>query len=680
MNRKKNSILYKLWRLLSVVAVMLLLAAAVPAVFLPPAAASAASSASMTIVPSTEELDIGDTFTVEVQIDTGSYSAYGVQCGITWSPAGRINCTGVEAGDFFKDYSPLYLNLDMEIDNDEGHFVAAADSAKPDELSPQPIGITALTEDVPSGEGTILIYTFEVVDYGKVTIDFDDYTDNNTEKPFNHIITECTDLDTEEVEPDLINATVIVGELPDLVVEEVSGAWEEGGTSYQITYTVTNQGVAEAGATTTAVYIDGDEIGIYDCPDLDVDESDTVTVGPFTVSGGDDDVEIVTDLDGEVVEADEENNSLEYTMSTLPDLVVQDISQEWEVTGESYLLTYTVNNQGANEAEASVTAVYIDDTEVITGECPALAAWASDTQTVGPFTLSDDRDDIKICADKEGAVDEADEENNCTTSLWTSGGAAQPDLIIDTLIAAWEDDGENFTISYKVKNQGDGDAAASTVVIKVNDEEVATGDFPALTAGNSDSQTAGPFAAGEEDEILIQVCADPGGAVAETDETNNCLEKTLEREESGDPDLVVLSKSEYWVVEGDTYNVTYTVTNQGLGNAAATTTVVLIDGEEMMDRKCPALAAGESDTVTVGPFTLSDEEDLVTVCVDAKDEVAESVESNNCREHTWSVSLLGGIPITRPPTPGITIAWEYLVGLVGLVFIAGLTGYVIAVR
>ena len=113
----------------------------------------------------------------------------------------------------------------------------------------------------------------------------------------------------------------------------------------------------------------------------------------------------------------------------------------WKMTSEAYRqktykVTYTISNQGFSTAAPCTPVVLIDGEEAASDEikkCPALAAGDSYTQTVGPFTLTGNSDEIKVCADRDDAIFEADEENNCRQVTWTGGGAAQPDLVVTSI-------------------------------------------------------------------------------------------------------------------------------------------------------------------------------------------------------------------------------------------------------
>jgi hypothetical protein len=108
------------------------------------------------------------------------------------------------------------------------------------------------------------------------------------------------------------------------------------------------------------------------------------------------------------------------------------------------------------------------------------------------------------------------------------------------------------------------------------------------------------------------------------------------------PDLVITSVSAIPdPADPNWYSVTFTVENQGNADAAATDTSVVIDGGEIANPDCPALAAGASATIVV-PFDQlgqisSSGTDNITVIVNPSQSVAESSFSNDSNSTTYSV-------------------------------------------
>ena len=312
-----------------------------------------------------------------------------------------------------------------------------------------------------------------------------------------------------------------------------------------------------------------------------------------------------------------------------PDLVITGKSETR--TDETFTMTYTVANNGAGDADASTSGIYVNGVQVATDPVPALASGDSHTETVGTFdcpcgtTVT-----VKVCADNDDDVTESDETNNCQENELICQVSSMPDLVITGKSETRTD--ETFTMTYTVANNGAGDADASTSGIYVNGVQVATDPVPALASGDSHTETVGTFDCPCGTTVTVKVCADNDDDVTESDETNNCQENELICQVSSMPDLVITGKSETWVsTEYKTYSITYTIANTGAAGAIASTTSVTIDGICVATDPVPALASGDSHTNTLGPFTMSGDADAVMVCADGDGMVSESNETNNCR-------------------------------------------------
>ncbi|MGQ9675491.1 MAG: CARDB domain-containing protein [Chloroflexota bacterium] len=98
----------------------------------------------------------------------------------------------------------------------------------------------------------------------------------------------------------------------------------------------------------------------------------------------------------------------------VPDLVVTS-KYETMVPGDAskFNVTYTVKNQGSQTAAASQTGIKVGGVLQSTlYACPSLVPGASDTQTVGPFTISGGAVEVVVIADQPNAVVESNETNN----------------------------------------------------------------------------------------------------------------------------------------------------------------------------------------------------------------------------------------------------------------------------
>jgi subtilase family serine protease len=94
-------------------------------------------------------------------------------------------------------------------------------------------------------------------------------------------------------------------------------------------------------------------------------------------------------------------------------LEITEKSEEWvSLDNMTYNILYTVCNTGDADAGKSNTTITIDG-DVMEDPIEALAAGACSTRTVGPFTMTGNRDTIVVCADNMEEVEESNEENNC---------------------------------------------------------------------------------------------------------------------------------------------------------------------------------------------------------------------------------------------------------------------------
>lgn len=90
--------------------------------------------------------------------------------------------------------------------------------------------------------------------------------------------------------------------------------------------------------------------------------------------------------------------------------------------GKAYTITYTVKNNGDENAAASTTAILINGVEVATDSVPELASGESHSNTLGPFTLQGYCDTIAVCADSKDKVSESNEGNNCKGTTFCRPG------------------------------------------------------------------------------------------------------------------------------------------------------------------------------------------------------------------------------------------------------------------
>jgi hypothetical protein len=119
------------------------------------------------------------------------------------------------------------------------------------------------------------------------------------------------------------------------------------------------------------------------------------------------------------------------------------------------------------------------------------------------------------------------------------------------------------------------------------------------------------------------------------------------------PDLVIIDKYETWIVVGSTYNITYTVENQGgASTAVGSSTDLYIDSMyNLTDATVPTLGPSETHTYTfVGPFTLNGSCDVIGLLAD-KDDVVDECDEDNWVDNKFcaAVRIYVDSPLTYIP-------------------------------
>jgi hypothetical protein len=115
-----------------------------------------------------------------------------------------------------------------------------------------------------------------------------------------------------------------------------------------------------------------------------------------------------------------------------------------------------------------------------------------------------------------------------TDVAWNGGtftGMNLPDLVI-TEVYGVQQTGNDYVVSYTVKNEGNADAAAGhTATLYIDGTSVEDMALQAsLTPGESYTCTFATVLTMTEPNNLMKVCADTGEGVMELDETNNCMD------------------------------------------------------------------------------------------------------------------------------------------------------------
>jgi hypothetical protein len=232
---------------------------------------------------------------------------------------------------------------------------------------------------------------------------------------------------------------------------------------------------------------------------------------------------------------------------------------------------------------------------------------------------------------------------------------AQPDFVVSDLSVAPSSTtaGGTVTINFTIANQGTSTAGPATHEIRLSSDNVITGgDLLLATVVDSASLPAGasrPFsravtipAGTPPGQPFIGVIADSTGAVTESNETNNTVAAPITITQPL-PDFAVsnLAVSPSNVAPGGTTAVSFSIVNQGAGDAGSAVHEVRLSSDPVITASDPLLATVNTSAlnpgvsspfnnlpVTIPPGTASGTM-FIGVIADASNLAAESNETNN---------------------------------------------------
>jgi parallel beta-helix repeat protein len=318
-------------------------------------------------------------------------------------------------------------------------------------------------------------------------------------------------------------------------------------------------------------------------------------------------------------------------------------------------ITYTVENVGDKNADASITTIYVDGSPALDNPVRSLAPGENCTGTVGPLDFPHNSVRIMACADNGSVVDEFNEANNCMEArlkcpLPNMGVAHFP-------LWGWDDMANGrYYICYRIRNHASSYAGPSNTSINITtvwnngsaSSVIIKERTPAVEPHQRHTSVAGHYTCPCNCTIMIKVCADVDKEVLESNESDNChgppyhwnpgqVSFVCPASACGKPDLKITNCSAEWIDRINfTLGVLYTVANIGNGDANASTTRILT-----ADDPVPALAPGKNYTSTVFPLHGSG---TINFYADWYDDVRESNEDNN--RSSCNIGA-GGVPYLR---------------------------------
>ena len=400
-----------------------------------------------------------------------------------------------------------------------------------------------------------------------------------------------------------ITFTVTDAPKPDLQVTSITpGATTvTEGQNLTFSYVVKNTGTVAAGATWSGIKIDADPTKtVYTewNPVAGLASNATVTlsntISTTGLAAGAHTLRISADTGAQIDEGTTgETNNLTYLTFTVaaqgakPDLVVSNITLGATTVGKGADLAfnYTVKNQGTVDATAASWAgVYVDTNPsaadfLVWNNTNKLAAGATQTltNTISTASLSEGVHTLRIGADLGLQVAEANETNNVALVTFTVGPAVKADLVVDSItpVSATVSQGSDLTFTYVVKNNGVLNNSVNTWSgIKIDGAPTKTSytawdTILPVAAGGSRSQISTVSTAGlSVGNHTLQISADTGEVVGESDETNNLKVITFSVAAPSKADLsiasIALGKTS--VTQGELLSFDYVLKNGGLAD------------------------------------------------------------------------------------------------------------------
>jgi len=357
---------------------------------------------------------------------------------------------------------------------------------------------------------------------------------------------------------DNCNGQIDEGGTCDLIVSSLTSPTTGiPGSTINITDTTKNQGTGTTSASTTKLYWStnstwdaGDTyLGARPVPALAAGTtnsgSTTVTV-PAGACSGTFYIIAKADADNVVAETKETNNTKYKTIKAGTDLIIYSLTAPTTSgAGKTITVGDTTKNQGGCLAGASTTKLYFstnstwDAADTYLGEraVPALAALATSTGSTSvtiPASATTGTRYIIAKADANAVVTETSETNNKKSKSIKIG----PDLIVSLITAPTSAvRGSTISVTDTTKNNGGGDAGASTTKLYVStnttwdagDTYLGSRSVPMLAAGASSAgSTSVTIPSGiATGPYYIIALTDDGNVVVETNEINNKKTKAI---------------------------------------------------------------------------------------------------------------------------------------------------------
>lgn len=458
--------------------------------------------------------------------------------------------------------------------------------------------------------------------------------------------------------------------------------------------TVRNSGTAGSAATTAVVAISGTTVGTVNVPALAAGAQTTVSVTAGTRATGTYPLTVTVDPANTVAESDETNNAASgsVVVSSGPEPTSADL--QVSLTGTSpasptptdvITVTGTARNTGTAGSAATTVALTLNGTAVGTANVGALAAGAQQNVSISIGTRAAGTYTLVASVDPTNTVAESNESNNSATAslvVSTPGGTGED------LAAGRPATASSTEFSFVAGNavdadpntywEGAGGAYPSWLAVNLASQstlqQVVVG-VPPVAAWGARTQTfsiegrvgtgawtslkasaAYAFAPTSGNKVTIPVSGSSTDVrLVFTGNTGAGNGQVSVLQVVGlpapNPDLTVtaVTASPASPVETAAITLSATVRNGGTLASAATTVDLTVDGTRVDSVAVPALAAGQSTTVSKAIGTRPAGSYTIGAVVDPANTVVEQNEANNGFSNPTKVV------VTEAPGPDLQV-------------------------
>ncbi|WP_297464447.1 CARDB domain-containing protein [Thermococcus sp.] len=382
-------------------------------------------------------------------------------------------------------------------------------------------------------------------------------------------------------------------EAPDLAISSYEWVRDDVARGY-LTYrvNVTNLGGDTYRGFYIAMYVDGSLKAQAWVGSLMGGESVEKTISWRFNTGGTHGIRLVVDPWDHIPEANEANNEVNTSATIeLPDIVVASISAPEMHANAFFPVNVTVRNAGSQDIERSFLVVIYQSDKYLGG------AWVSSLPAGGEAKVTvwirpyPGDSTIKAVADSGNYVTEVNETNN---ELSISVHVKAPDINVVSLSPGnITYSGEKASATVTVRNTGDYETGAFSVVIRNGGKTLGRAYAPSIAPGEEENVTMEWTT--DPGSYDLTAIADPGNAIREWDEGNN---NASVRISVPAPDLVVTSFSYSGRgVVGAYFNFTVTVENAGNTTLLPFHVGIYANGTLVAVRLIRGLRGGENATL-----------------------------------------------------------------------------------